>query len=84
MPLSGAGEGAHRHAMQLTRVPLEGRVSKHPEPPAERPHGVGWDKGYDSDEGCDLRRAGGCTAPIRTRGAEAQERREDANKKARR
>ena len=84
VPLSVAVDGANRHDMKVTRVTLEGLVIQRPEPTAEHPQGVCLDKGYDYDEVRDLLREFGFTAHIRTRGEEAQERREDASKKARR
>ena len=51
---------------------------------AERPPGVGLDKGDAYDGVRDLLREFGFTAPIRTRGEEVQELREDASKKVRR
>ena len=76
--------GANRHDMKLTRVTLEGLVIPRPEPTAERPQGVCLDKGYDYDAVRDLLHEFSFTAPIRARGEEAKELREDARKKARR
>lgn len=84
MPLSVAIDGANRHDMKLTRVTLEGLVIPRPEPTAERPQGVCLDKGYDYDAVRDLLHEFSFTAPIRARGEEAKELREDARKKARR
>lgn len=84
MPLSVAIDGANRHDMKLTRVTWEGLVIPRPEPTAERPQGVCLDKGYDYDEVRDLLHEFSFTAPIRARGEEAKELREDARKKARR
>ena len=84
MPLSVVVAGANRHEIKLTRVTVQGRVLKRPEPTAKQPQGVCLDKGYDDDAVRDRRREFGVTAHIRTRGEDANDLREDAPKKARR
>ena len=70
--------------MKLARCTLEGTVIERPEPTAQRPQGMCLDQGYDYEEVRELLREFGFTAPIRPRGEEAKDRREDASKKARR
>ena len=84
VPLSVVVAGANRHEMKLTRVTVQDRVIKRPEPTAKQPQGVCLDKGYDDDAVRDRRREFGVTAHIRTRGEDANDLREDAPKKARR
>ena len=84
IPIGLALEGANRPDMQLVRPTLDSLVVKRPQPTEAPPQGMGLDKGYDDQEVRDSVEECGCTAPIRSRGEEAQARQEQAGQKARR
>src|SRR5262249_32676958 len=73
-----------RHARKLVRPTLDSLVVKRPQPTEAQPPGMGLDKGYDYQEVRDIVEAFGFTAPIRSRGEEAQAMKEQAGQKARR
>ncbi len=77
-------DGANRHDMQLVRPTLESLVMTRPQPTAGRPQGICLDKGYDDQEVRDIVTEFGFTAPMRSRGEEAQARKGQAAQQARR
>jgi putative transposase len=76
MPLGGAVDGAHRHAMTLVEAPLAAVMIKRPEPTATQPPHLGLDKGYDDEVVRETRDAWGSTAHIRRRGEDVQAKRD--------
>jgi transposase len=84
VPIGLAVAGAQRHDMKLLRPTIERIVVERPEPNAEQPQGVCWDKGYDYQEVYDILTEFGFTVHIRSRGEEAQELAQEAGKRARR
>jgi putative transposase len=84
VPVGLAVEGANRHAFKMARETIESIPIARPEPTPDTPQGMGLDKGYDDDEGRDLRTEGGFTAPIRARGEEVKALKQEAGFKARR
>ncbi len=70
--------------MQLVRPTLESLVMTRPQPTAGRPQGICLDKGYDDQEVRDIVTEFGFTAPMRSRGEEAQARKGQAAQQARR
>lgn len=84
MPLGVAVDGANRHDMKLVRPTIESLVVERPEPTEDTPQGMCLDKAYDFQEVRDTLTEFGFTAHIRARGEEAQARKREAGKKARR
>jgi putative transposase len=84
VPIGLAGDGANRHDMKLVRATIESLGAERPEATAEQEQGMCLDKGYDYDEVREIGAEFGVTAPIRGRGAEAKELKEEAGKRARR
>jgi putative transposase len=83
-PVGLAVEGANRHDKKLVEATLESIPVDRPEPTAERPQGMGLDKGYDDDDTRELVREFGFTAHVRARGEEAKPWKREAGQKARR
>jgi transposase len=84
IPLGLVLDGANRHDMKLVRSTLESVVVDRPQPTDNQPHGLCLDTGYDYDEVRAIVTEFGYTAHIRSRRDEAQARKRDASKKARR
>jgi transposase len=84
VPIGLAVEGANRHDMKLVRATLASLVVKRPAPTTEQPQGLCLDKAYDYQEVRDSLGEFGFTAPIRSRGEEAQAIKDRASHKARR
>ena len=84
IPIGLAVEGANRYDMQLTGPTLEAMVGARPAPTEEAPQHLCLDKGDDYPQVRELVAAWGYTAHIRTRGEEAQEKREVPGYRARR
>ena len=84
VPVGLAVEGANRHDMKLVRPTIESLVVKRPEPSPEQPQGICLDKAYDFQEVRDILVEFGFTAHIRSRGEEAKELAQEADKRARR
>jgi putative transposase len=79
-----AVDGANRPDMQLVRSTRDSLVIKRPQPTEAQPQGLCRDTGDDDQEVRDLLAALGVTAPMRSRGEEAQAIRDNAGQKARR
>lgn len=77
-------DGANRHDLKLVRATIESIVVERPEPTAERPQGMGLDKGYAYDDVRAILAEFGFTAHMRSRGEEAKELAQEAGKRARR
>jgi hypothetical protein len=84
VPIGLAVEGANRVDFRMVKETIESIPIAWPEPTPEKPQGMSMDKGYDFDEVRDLVVALGFTAPIRSRGEEAQALKREAGYKARR
>jgi putative transposase len=84
IPVGLAVDGANRHAMKLVRSTLDSVVVKRPQPTAAQPQGMCLDKGSDDQEVRDILEECGCTAPMRSRGEDAQASKDHAGQKARR
>jgi transposase len=84
VPVGLAGEGANRNDLKMARETIESIPIARPEPTADHPQGMCWDKGYDYDEVRDLLTEFGFTAHIRARGEEAKALKQEAGFKARR
>ena len=76
--------GANRHDMKLARATVDSSPTPRPAPTPGRPQGLCLDKGYDYDEVRRILAESGFTAPIRSRGEEAQAIRKEAGFQARR
>ena len=76
--------GANRHDIQRVRPTFDRLVVERPQPPEAQPQGLCLDKGDDYQEGRDMLEECGCTAPLRSRGEEAQALKAHAGQKARR
>lgn len=84
VPLGLAVDGANRNDVKLTRETIARLAVERPEPSADTPHGRCLGKGYDDNEGRELRSELGFTAPMRARGEEAQVLKQEAGVKAHR
>ncbi len=84
MPVGLAVEGANRNDFKMMKETLESIPVKRPKPTRKKPQGLCLDKGYDYDEVRDWAKEFWYTAPIRTRGEEAQTLKRQAGFKARR
>ncbi len=84
VPIGLAVAGANRHDMKMARETLEHIVAERPTPTVAQPQGMCLDKGYDFQEVRELLAEFGFTAHIRSRGEEAKQLKQDAQKKARR
>jgi transposase len=84
VPVGLAVEGANRHDKEVAEATLEGIPVDRPEPTADRPRGMGLDKGYDHDDTRELVREFGFAAHVRARGEEAKALKRDAGQRARR
>ncbi|MGC9084359.1 MAG: IS5 family transposase [Anaerolineae bacterium] len=84
IPIAVAVEGANRHDMKLVEPTLAAMVIERPEPTDQAPQHLCLDKGYDYPQVRELVAAWGYTAPIRTRGEEAQEKAQIPGYRARR
>jgi transposase len=84
VPIGLAVEGANRHDMKLVRPTLDSLVVERPMPTEVQPQGLCLDKGYDYQEVRDILAECGFTAPIRSRGEEAQAIKDKASQQARR
>jgi len=84
VPIGLAVAGANRNDMKLVPETIESIVVERPEPTSEQAQGMCMDKGYDYQEVRDTVQEFGFTAHIRSRGEEARELKQTAEKKARR
>ena len=84
LPLGGAVDGAHRHAMTWVEATLAAIMLKRPEPTASWPPQLCLDQGDDDDAVHETVAAWGDTAHMRRRGAEVQATREIPGYRARR
>ena len=84
IPIGLAVEGAHRHDMKLTRPTLQSQIVQRPDPTEEHPQNLCLDKGYDYNEVREIVAACHYIEHIRTRGEEAQEKRDIPGYRARR
>jgi putative transposase len=84
VPVGLAVAGAHRHDMKLMQATLESIPIERPDPTPAQPQGMCLDKGYHYDEVRGTLQEFGFTAPIRSRGEEAQAIKREAGFKARR
>ena len=84
IPVGLAVDGANRHHMKLVRATVDSLSVPRPPLRPESPQGLCLDKGYDYDEVRRTLEEFGVTAPIRSRGEEAQAIKKEADFKARR
>jgi len=84
VPIGLTVAGANRHDMKLVGDTITSIPVERPEPTQEQPQHLCLDKGYDYDEVRTTLLEFGFTAHIRSRGAEAQELKREAGKRARR
>jgi putative transposase len=84
VPIGLEVDGANRHDMKLVRPTRQSLVVARPAPTEEQPQGRCLDAGYDDDAVYAVLQAFGFTAPVRSRGEEAQAIRREASFRARR
>lgn len=72
VPLGLVIDGANRNDFTMACETIESLAVERPEPTCATPQGLCLDKGYDSNEVCDLLEAFGFTAYIRVRREEAK------------
>jgi putative transposase len=84
IPLAVTVEGANRHDMKMAQSTLDGIVLERPEPTPEKPQHLCLDKGFDYEAVRELVAARQYIAHIRSRGEEAQAKREIPGYRARR
>jgi len=84
VPLSVAVAGANRHDMKMTEPTLDSIVIERPEPTAEEPQHLCLDKGFDYDAVRETLEARRYIEHIRSRGEEAEAKRDIPGYRARR
>lgn len=84
IPLAVTVEGANRHDMKMAQSTLDGIVIERPEPTPEKPQHLCLDKGFDYEAVRELVAARQYIAHIRSRGEEAEAKREIPGYRARR
>lgn len=84
VPIGLTVAGANRHDRKLVRTTIARIPVDRPKPTSEQRQGMGRDKGYDYEEVRETVREVGFTAPMRSRGEEAQALKREAGFKARR
>jgi transposase len=84
VPLGVAVDGANRHDMKMVRSTLEAQVGKRPKPTKKKPQNMCLDRGYDFDEVRDILAEFGYIPHIRTRGEEAEAKKNVPGYRARR
>lgn len=84
IPIGLGLDGANRQDRKLVRSTMDSLVVKRPQPTEAPPQGLCLDKGDDYQEVRATLAELGCTAPMRSRGEEAQAIKAQAGQKARR
>ena len=84
VPIGLTVAGANRNDMKVVRTTIASIPVDRPKPTPEQRQGMCMDKGYDYEEVRETVREFGFTAPIRSRGEEAQALKREAGFKARR